>query len=78
MYDAPLAPETPPVIASSAEEERLVNESRQLVIDTVNQASVEERGDYSLMKETVRKVLKKYFFKQTSKRPFILPVIMEI
>src|SRR5262245_4950683 len=60
------------------EEERLLAESRQLVVDTVNQASVEERGDYSLMKETIRKVLKKYFFKQTSKRPFILPVIMEI
>jgi ribonuclease J len=60
------------------EEERLLAESRQLVVDTVNQASVEERGDYSLMKDTIRKVLKKYFFKQTSKRPFILPVIMEI
>ena len=60
------------------EEERLLAESRQLVVDTVNQASVEERGDYSLMKETIRKVLKKFFFKQTSKRPFILPVIMEI
>jgi ribonuclease J len=74
--------EIPPEIVlrgvAFAEEERLLAESRQLVIDTVNQASVEERGDYSLMKETVRKVLKKYFFKQTSKRPFILPVIMEI
>lgn len=60
------------------EEERLLAESSQLLVDTVNQASVEERGDYSLMKETIRKVLKKYFFKQTSKRPFILPVIMEI
>jgi ribonuclease J len=74
--------EIPPEIVlrgvAFAEEERLLSESRQLVIDTVNQASVEERGDYSLMKETIRKVLKKYFFKQTSKRPFILPVIMEI
>jgi ribonuclease J len=74
--------EIPPEIVlrgvSFAEEDRLLGESRQLVVDTVNQASLEERGDYSLMKETVRKVLKKYFFKQTSKRPFILPVIMEI
>ncbi len=74
--------EIPPEIVlrgvAFTEEERLLAESRQLVIDTVNQASVEERGDYSLMKETIRKVLKKYFFKQTAKRPFILPVIMEI
>ena len=74
--------EIPPEIilrgVAFAEEERLVNESRQLVIDTVNSATIEERGDYSLMKDTIRKALKKYFFKQTSKRPFILPVIMEI
>jgi ribonuclease J len=74
--------EIPPEIilrgVAFSEEERLIAESRQMVLDTVNQASVEERGDYSLMKETIRKVLKKYFFKQTSKRPFILPVIMEI
>ncbi len=74
--------EIPPEIilrgVAFAEEERLVNESRQLVVDTVTSASIEERGDYSLMKDTIRKVLKKFFFKQTSKRPFILPVIMEI
>ena len=61
-----------------ADEERLVAESRQLVLDAVNSASAEERADYSIMKETIRKVLKKYFMKQTSKQPFILPVIMEI
>jgi len=74
--------EIPPEIVlrgvAFVEEERLVAESRQLVVDTITQASIEERGDYSLMKETIRKALKKYFFKQTSKRPFILPVIMEI
>ena len=74
--------EIPPEIilrgVAFADEERLIGESRQLVIDTVGLATVEERGDYSLMKETLRKVLKKYFLKQTSKRPFILPVVMEI
>ncbi len=74
--------EIPPEIVirgvAFAEEERLVNEARQLVLDTIGRATVEERGDYSIMKDTIRKVLKKYFFKQVSKRPFILPVIMEI
>jgi ribonuclease J len=60
------------------EETRLVNESRQLVVDTVTSSSIEERGDYSVIKEKIRKDLKKYFLKQTAKRPFILPVIMEI
>jgi ribonuclease J len=49
-----------------------------MVVDTVNSSSVEERGDYTVIKEKIRKDLKKYFLKQTAKRPFILPVIMEI
>ena len=47
-------------------------------IDTINSASVEERGDWTVIKEKIRKDLKKFFFKQTAKRPFILPVILEI
>ena len=60
------------------EETRLLTESKALVVDTVSASTVEERGDYSVMKEKIRKDLKKYFLKQTAKRPFILPVIMEI
>ena len=63
---------------SFAEEERILRESRQLIVDTISAASAEERGDYSVIKEKVRKDLKKFIFKQTQKRPFILPVIMEI
>jgi ribonuclease J len=60
------------------EDARILAESKQLVIDTVNGASVEERGDYSVIKEKIRKDLKRFIYKQTAKRPFILPVIMEI
>jgi ribonuclease J len=60
------------------EDARILAESKQIVIDTVNGASVEERGDYSVIKEKIRKDLKRFIFKQTAKRPFILPVIMEI
>jgi ribonuclease J len=60
------------------EEERLLVEGRQLVIDTINNASIEERGDWTVIKEKIRKDLKKFFYKQTAKRPFILPVILEI
>jgi ribonuclease J len=60
------------------EEERLLAESRQMVIDTINSATVEERGDWTVIKEKIRKDLKKFFSKQTAKRPFILPVILEI
>jgi ribonuclease J len=74
--------ETPPELVlrgvTFAEEERLIAEGKQLVMDTINVSTVEERGDWTLMKEKIRKDLKKYFSKQTAKRPFILPVILEI
>jgi ribonuclease J len=60
------------------EESRLTMESRGIVVNTVHSSSIEERGDYSVIKEKIRKDLKKYFLKETAKRPFILPVIMEI
>jgi ribonuclease J len=61
-----------------AEEERLLAESKQLLVETISNASVEERGDWTVIKEKIRKDLKKFYYKQTAKRPFILPVILEI
>ncbi len=63
---------------SFIEEERLQAESKQMLIATINNATVEERGDWTVIKDRIRKDLKKFFYKQTSKRPFILPVILEI
>ena len=60
------------------EEERLLIESKQILADTIGTATVEERGDWTVIKEKIRKDLKKFFYKQTAKRPFILPVILEI
>ena len=74
--------EIPPEIVfrgvAFAEEDRLLKESRQMLFDTVNNATAEERGDWTVIKEKIRKDLKKFFYKQTAKRPFILPVILEI
>lgn len=74
--------EIPPEIifrgVAFVEEERLLAESRQMLMDTITNATVEERGDWTVIKEKIRKDLKKFFSKQTAKRPFILPVILEI
>ena len=74
--------EIPPEIifrgVAFVEEERLLKESRQMLSDTIGNATVEERGDWTVIKEKIRKDLKKFFYKQTAKRPFILPVILEI
>jgi ribonuclease J len=60
------------------EEERLLAESKLMLAETIGNATVEERGDWTVIKEKIRKDLKKFFYKQTAKRPFILPVILEI
>ncbi len=60
------------------EDDPLVTECRDLVIETIESSSVEERGDWAVIKEKIRRALKKFISKKLSKRPFILPVIMEI
>jgi ribonuclease J len=52
--------------------------ARDVVSRTVETSNLEERADWSVMKEKIRIDLKKYINKQTSKRPLILPVILEV
>jgi ribonuclease J len=52
--------------------------ARAVVSRTVETSNMEERADWSVIKEKIRVDLKRYISKQTSKRPLILPVILEI
>jgi ribonuclease J len=52
--------------------------ARQVVARTVEMSNLEERADWSVIKEKIRVDLKRYINKQTSKRPLILPVILEV
>lgn len=52
--------------------------ARDVVSRTVESSNLEERADWSVIKEKIRIDLKKYINKQTSKRPLILPVILEV
>ncbi len=56
----------------------VLGEARQVVLRTVEQSSNEEKMDWSVIKEKIRVDLKRYLNKQTSKRPLILPVILEV
>jgi ribonuclease J len=56
----------------------LVTGARDIVLRTINESNPEERADWSVIKEKIRVDLKRYINKQTSKRPLILPVILEI
>ena len=41
-------------------------------------SSAEERTDWGVMKEKIRTDLRRYLTKETSRRPLIMPVILEI
>jgi ribonuclease J len=53
-------------------------EGGRVVANTINECSVEERGDPGLMKERIRTDLRKFLKKRTGRRPMVLPVVMEI
>src|SRR6266705_2102628 len=56
----------------------LLADGARLLTDVVEQASVEERTDQGLIKEKLRVELRRFFRKRSGRRPFVLPVIMEI
>jgi ribonuclease J len=76
--------ETLPEIVSrgfvSFEEEGsgLLQEARQVVARTLETSTEEERTDWGVMKEKIRADLKRFLNKQTSRRPLITPVILEV
>ncbi len=59
-------------------EDGFVDGARQIVLETLEQSSEEEKADYGVIKEKIRADLKRYISKQTQKRPPIMPVILEI
>jgi len=56
----------------------LLADGARLLSDVVEQASIEERTDQGLIKEKLRVELRRFFRKRSGRRPFVLPVIMEI
>ena len=56
----------------------LMQAARQVVQRTLEASNPEEMTDWGVMKEKIRADLKRYIQKQTSRRPLIMPVILEI
>jgi ribonuclease J len=56
----------------------LLADGARLLAEVVEQASIEERTDQGLIKEKLRVELRRFFRKRSGRRPFVLPVIMEI
>jgi ribonuclease J len=56
----------------------LMTAAREVVLRTIEQSNPEEKKDWGVIKEKIRADLKRFLNKQTSKRPLILPVILEV
>ncbi|HUK89768.1 MAG TPA: ribonuclease J [Blastocatellia bacterium] len=56
----------------------LIDEIKRIVEETVNEANLEERIDWGVIKEKVRVNVKRFIQKSTGRRPMIIPVVMEV
>lgn len=56
----------------------LLQEARRVVARTLESSTEEERTDWGVMQEKIRADLKRFLNKQTSRRPLIMPVILEV
>jgi ribonuclease J len=73
--------ESPPEIVSrgfAASEGDFTEAARQIVGKTLEGSNREEKADWGVMKEKIRADLKRYINKETSRRPLIMPVILEV
>ena len=63
---------------SGEESSAILHGASQIVARTLEMSSAEERTDWGVMKEKIRTDLRRYLTKETSRRPLIMPVILEI
>jgi ribonuclease J len=63
---------------SAGDATEVLQEARQVVARTIESSSAEQRTNWGVMKEKIRTDLRRYLTKQTSRRPMIMPVILEI
>jgi ribonuclease J len=58
--------------------QELLADAARVLGEVMERSSVEERTDQGLIKEKLRVELRRFFRKRSGRRPFVLPVIMEI
>ncbi len=58
--------------------QELLADGARVLSEVMEQSSLEERTDQGLIKEKLRVELRRFFRKRSGRRPFVLPVIMEI
>jgi ribonuclease J len=64
--------------ALAEEGSAFMQSARQVVAKTLEGSNQEEKTDWGVMKEKIRADLKRFIVKETSRRPLIMPVILEV
>ncbi len=60
------------------EDDALFEEARALILSTLEECSIDEKTDWTLIKQRIRLVLRKFLQKTMDRRPMVLPVIIEV
>lgn len=58
--------------------ESILAEARELTLKTLDASAADGVTDQSVLKQSIRRALGKYFFEITQRKPVIVPVIMEV
>jgi len=65
-------------LAVDPRQDAMLREAPALLARAIEQATLEERRDPGLLKETIRLELQRMFRKRAGRRPLVLPVVMEV
>jgi ribonuclease J len=60
------------------ESEDLMNRAKEIVTRSMEQLSLEAKSEIDTVQEEIRIVLRRFFTKQTARRPIVLPVVMRV
>jgi ribonuclease J len=64
--------------AHSGDLEKLTEEAKRRVIETLDTGEMRRVTDAALLKNHVHDVLQKYLHKEAGRRPMVLPVVVEV
>ncbi len=60
------------------EAEELIEEAKQVVLDTIGGITVDAATEWSTVKDDVKRAVAKLLYARTHRRPIVIPVVMEI
>ncbi len=60
------------------ESEALMDEAREMVRDVLHDCEQQNIREWSLLKSSIRNILRDFLYQKTKRRPMILPIIMEV